>query len=94
MRLIVVAGHHRQVSEIRRLSSAECPHDAAESQHSGEDLRRDAEFVCELGDEVPLAPSHFLHDGTDARSPARSNQSVPGAQNTGGHLPLIVHTAL
>ena len=89
----MVTDHHRQISEIRRLACAERPHDVSESQYPGKGLWRDAEFVCELGDEVPVAPANLLHDGTDARAAARRHQAVPGTPHTGGHVPRIAYPA-
>ena len=66
VRLIVIAGRDREVCEIGSLAGTNRTDDASKSQHAGEDLRRDADFVLELCDEVPLAPADLPHDGGDA----------------------------
>ena len=80
--LIVVTDHHRQISEIRRLTGAERPHDVSKSQDAGKGLRRDAEFVSELGDEVPLAPANLLHVWTRC---ARGRATPPSGPRHTAH---------
>ena len=75
--LIVVSDHHRQISEIRRPTGAERPHDASESQHVGKDLWRDAEFVCELGDE-PGMPCPKCNTQELPRLPSGYQSKVSG----------------
>ena len=91
VRLIVVAGRDRKVCEIGS-PAGDRADDATKSQHAGEDLRRDADFVLELGDEVPLAPADLLHDGGDARPPARGDQPVPRTTHTRGHVQRVADT--
>lgn len=59
--LIVVADHHRQISEIRRLTGADGPDDASESQHAGKAHAADtavepvASLAAELNPRSPAA---------------------------------------
>src|SRR5262245_49795799 len=64
VRLIVVAALERQVSEARMVSTTQPIHRAAEAHHPRKRLRREADVLAELADEMFLAPACFLDERT------------------------------
>jgi hypothetical protein len=82
--LIVVARVEGEGGEIRTRRVTQRAYDLPEAEHAGEDLRRHAELVPELRDEVALTPADLLYDAVHADAAGCSDDALPPAANSGG----------